>query len=592
MAFKSKFLTKKAFSGYYSAKEVARNAEVNPATLSAEWYDLMPVVQVPPKKPIIKINEEWAYVPIEEPQQMMASAKVAWEGEQFTYFGMVFDVEKAEQIIASSPHEAHPAPKQWLESFVGTAADDEAEEVASAEGKFHINMLQVGVNKEHMQTVDITKPGIAAEVTFKANEKRGQKESKNYILIDGNHRAKKSLREGQEFKVYVLTAQESWQVMHNTSAFLLKNLVKPTGIKSPAKPRVKKQPTPTVVDEELREGDKVQVGGVTGVVDDIYQSGGKTIVSVTTDDGGYKRVEKSQVTKTAAPNSLAESLAIGHGARVKGKIDPMQVFIFKDVEKGFTASFLKKALPQTHRISLQEAKDRKLFGPVYHGTTEERRNVIDTEGFKIFEGEEGSGDIRNGYRGNEAYSTQHSGVPAPVHHLGYGVYFTTSKNNAKMFNENSVKGMKTYYLDIPDYETINFAAPHTMMNWWIKNGYDPQLAKKDRVAATKGLTESLKSKWDAVWFKGQGLRKLLDGDQICVYDPSRVYEIDPTLSKPGDIGSKVRRKSDGMKGVIMGIRNIDPEIAKQYHNGAPRWLDVKWQKGRDYNVKDVDVDFL
>ena len=156
----------------------------------------------------------------------------------------------------------------------------------------------------------------------------------------------------------------------------------------------------------------------------------------------------------------------------------------------------------------------------------------------------------------------------------------------------ATKGLKTYYLDIPKYETINFAVPHTMMSWWIKNGYDPELAKKNRVAATKGLTEHLKSQWDAVWFKGQGLRKLLDGDQICVYDPSRVYEIDPTLSKPGDIGSKVRRKSDGMKGVIRRVRNLDPEQSRLYHDGAKRLLEVKWQKGSDYNVKDSDVDFL
>jgi hypothetical protein len=161
-----------------------------------------------------------------------------------------------------------------------------------------------------------------------------------------------------------------------------------------------------------------------------------------------------------------------------------------------------------------------------------------------------------------------------------------------MFNENSTKGMKTYYLNVSNCETINFAVPHTMMNWWIKNGYDPELAKKDRVAATKKMTEHLKSQWDAVWFRGQGLRKFLDGDQICVYDPSRVYEIDPTLSKPGDIGSKVRRKSDGMKGVIRRVRNLEPEQSRLYHGGTKRLLEVKWQKGLDYNVKDSDVDFL
>lgn len=254
MAFKSKFLIKKAYSGYYSANEVARNAQVNPAILNAEWYDLMPVRQVPPKKPIIKINDEWGYVPVDF-QAVTAAADPDVE-EWFTYFGMVFDVRKAAQIIAAHPHEAHPAPKQWLEGFVGTTANDEAEEIADAEGKIHINMLQVGINKEHLNKVNITEPGIAAEVTFKANPKRGQSESKNYILIDGNHRAKKALREGKEFKVYVLTPEESWQVMHNTPAFLMKNLVKPAGLKKEPKAKSPKAAPPVQASMKTAEPKK------------------------------------------------------------------------------------------------------------------------------------------------------------------------------------------------------------------------------------------------------------------------------------------------------------------------------------------------
>ena len=168
-----------------------------------------------------------------------------------------------------------------------------------------------------------------------------------------------------------------------------------------------------------------------------------------------------------------------------------------------------------------------------------------------------------------------------------------------MFNGGSVKGMKTYYLDAPNYDTINFGAPHTMMNWWIKNGYDPTLAKKDRVAATRKMTEYLKSQWDAVWYKGQGLRKLLDGDQICVYDPNKIYEIDPTLAQRDEVGAKVRRKSDGMKGVVVKRENIEtllekyPAASSWVKPGAKWRMWVKWQKGgTDMNVQDVDVDFL
>jgi GNAT superfamily N-acetyltransferase len=268
-------------------------------------------------------------------------------------------------------------------------------------------------------------------------------------------------------------------------------------------------------------------------------------------------------------------------------------------KKPFKTGFLSKvALPQSHVIRLQEAQDKGFFGPVYHGTTSDRKETIDREGFKIFEGEEGSGDIQHGYENRGDYSTKHIGVPAPVHHLGYGVYFTTKKAIAKQFNYGGA-GIKTYYLDIPNYETINFGAPNTMMDWWIKNGYDPKLAKGNRVLATKKLTAVLKSKWDAVWFKGQGIRKLLDGDQICVYDPSRIYEISTALAQPGEVGSKVRRKSDGMRGVVTKRENIEyileefPAAASWVKPGAKWRMWVRWQKGgSDFNVQDVDVDFV
>jgi hypothetical protein len=246
----------------------------------------------------------------------------------------------------------------------------------------------------------------------------------------------------------------------------------------------------------------------------------------------------------------------------------------------FTAKFLHKAFPKTHTISLQDAKDRKLFGPVYHGTSSENWSKIDTEGFKVIEGETGSAGVSNGYEGTREYA---AGVPAPVHHLGYGVYFTTSPTIAKMFNGGTAKGLRTYYLDVPRLETINFAATNTMMKWWIKMGYNPDVARRDRVTATKLLTENLKSQFDAVWFKGKTLRKTLDGDQVCVYDPSRIYEIDKKLAKPGDIGSKVKRKSDGMKGTILNIRTAP----------VGRYLEIKWDKGgKEWNAKDEDVEFL
>lgn len=247
------------------------------------------------------------------------------------------------------------------------------------------------------------------------------------------------------------------------------------------------------------------------------------------------------------------------------------------------------------KISLQEAKDRKLFGPVYHGTTDDGRQRIREDGFRPG----GAEDSRHGYP-NQPYAP---GLPpAPQHHLGYGVYLTTSRTIAKQYNGGTERGLVSYYLDVPRLETINFSAAGTMMKWWQRNGYDGDLARTDRVAATEKLTQSLSSRFDAVWFKGKGLTRLLDGDQICCYDPSRIYEIDPKLSSGCDAGAKVRRKSDGMRGVVLSA-----EPAQKYRDrfashtpGQPHpWvrpetntvLVVKWQRGgREAGVQDVDVE--
>ena len=250
-------------------------------------------------------------------------------------------------------------------------------------------------------------------------------------------------------------------------------------------------------------------------------------------------------------------------------------------------NWYKKA--QTNKISLQEAKDSGMFGPVYHGTTETNRQSIGEGGFQIFEGEERSENISHGYEKSNYYNN----IPAPIHHLGFGIYFTTVKNIAKGFNNNSARGLVEYYLNTPNMITINWGAESTMMKWWIEQGYNPEVAKQDRVLATKMMTSNLASNFDAVWYKGKGIRKLLDGDQICVYDVSKIYEIDKTLTQSGEIGSKVRRLSDGMIGNFIEKRPLNPEQSKLYHNGEPYFLTVKWRKGgTDYNVYPSQVEFI
>lgn len=254
-------------------------------------------------------------------------------------------------------------------------------------------------------------------------------------------------------------------------------------------------------------------------------------------------------------------------------------------------------------ISAQEAHDKKFFGPVYNGTKKENSDKIQSQGFKIFVGTERIDNISNGYPNEEYYNS----ITPPIHHLGYGIYFTTKKYIAKKYNNNTTRNLKTYFLNVPKLETINFGSPKTMMEWWIKNGYDAELAKKDRVAATIKLTETLKSKFDAVYFKGFGIKRLLDGDQIVVFDTENIFQIDNSLSKKMEIGSKVISVVQ-IGGALSGIVPINTtgfiinkELAQPMRdhwskigNSTPHWTEnseyvytIKFKKGgTKYNILD------
>lgn len=215
-------------------------------------------------------------------------------------------------------------------------------------------------------------------------------------------------------------------------------------------------------------------------------------------------------------------------------------------------------------ITLQQAKDKDLFGPVYHGTDESGRDNIAKHGFKVIMNRE---DARHGYP-DQAY---YGGLPPPIHHLGYGVYFTTVKSIGKKFNQDSVKGLEQYYLDVPRLEVINFAAPRTMMKWWQENGYDFDPSVKDRTAerirATKNMTDQLSSKYDAILFKGKTIHKVLDGNQICVFNPSgKVFRVDNSNVQDVEMGAKVKfsmsleeAKKLILKNVNTIRKNINPD---------------------------------
>jgi len=253
------------------------------------------------------------------------------------------------------------------------------------------------------------------------------------------------------------------------------------------------------------------------------------------------------------------------------------------------------------KISKQQAIDTKLFGPIYHGTTEDTRKKIDSDGFKIFKYGD-SGKI-NGYR----FRTDHIHMPAD--HLGYGVYFTTIKSIAKEYNRGSSK-LKEYYLDTNKILTINFGSNNTMMGWYMSMGYDPTKAKQspdEWHKQTEIMTETIKSKYDAVWYKGKGIRKLTDGDQVCVYNMDCLVEVDPTLTSGLEAGAFVVRKSDGMKGVVLRVsdyvandyimerfKNNDlPEVSYHYRaitDSVKKVFTVKWKKGgTENNVLDIDL---
>ena len=293
-------------------------------------------------------------------------------------------------------------------------------------------------------------------------------------------------------------------------------------------------------------------------------------------------------------------------------------------------SMLRRAMPEIPVTSTIGAKG--MFGPMWHGTTPENMEKIRSEGFKFWEEEANQGNTRHGF---DKVPIPGKGFPYPVHFLGFGVYMTTSQAIAKMFNQNSTKGFSnnTFYLDSDRIIQINFGSINTISKWWISNGYDPELARKDRVAATMAMTNNLKSQCDAVYFLGKGINRLLDGNQICIYDPSKIVRVEKSLEPI------VVRKTDGMKGTLLdskshtwtppgefvdGMRSdgkrrrffedqypwaksVQPGQTIQDDDGVDvlisihgmpeemtsTYLTVKWSKGgTDFNVRPEEVDII
>jgi len=241
--------------------------------------------------------------------------------------------------------------------------------------------------------------------------------------------------------------------------------------------------------------------------------------------------------------------------------------------------YLPTWLPK--KISRQEAK--KMVGPVYHGSTETNRQLIKYQGFQFFKEPPRQGNVRHGFELKGNYPE--TDAPPPIHFLGYGVYFSISKGQAAKYNvkkDNFGSGSKTglipYYINAPRLEELNLASPKKMMAWWKENGYNMppiehlqnQMLSKEEIEElwikeTDNLTKTLSSKWDAVHFIGKGFGSLLDGNQICVYNPENICVIDEKSEPELDagngvfikIGDRVQIKGTTATGIIANMKAAD-----------------------------------
>ena len=85
-------------------------------------------------------------------------------------------------------------------------ASDGREPVEVDEESLRQSLLDCIVTQEHLPHVNLGRPGIIADVTYVFDD--GQQHT-GHLLIDGNHRAARSLQDGLPFYAYVLTKEET-----------------------------------------------------------------------------------------------------------------------------------------------------------------------------------------------------------------------------------------------------------------------------------------------------------------------------------------------------------------------------------------------
>lgn len=100
----------------------------------------------------------------------------------------IFDVDKANDLVSDG--------REPIE------VEDESVRMSLAE--------RAKLTMSHIPSVDTTRPGIIAHVQFKSDE--GEL-FKGHVLIDGNHRAARCLELDRPFFAYLLSEEESLDIL-------------------------------------------------------------------------------------------------------------------------------------------------------------------------------------------------------------------------------------------------------------------------------------------------------------------------------------------------------------------------------------------
>jgi hypothetical protein len=108
--------------------------------------------------------------------------------EYYRYLGTwyEFDVERAKEMVRDGRAPAEVEPESVRESVENSRITD-----------------------EHIDHVDPSIPGLIAHVWYTDEDGTVH----GHILIDGNHRAARCLRDGRAFFAYVLTEEESRAIL-------------------------------------------------------------------------------------------------------------------------------------------------------------------------------------------------------------------------------------------------------------------------------------------------------------------------------------------------------------------------------------------